>query len=420
MALIDAADRSSRIRPPDERESSSVDAFEGVSGGSEDPCMCPLWSIYSAAPTDIGGGSMRRVAPVALCLILPALLVGCSETQLVTIYEQPSIVGQPDALGATQWEDEFQQRTIAASDILFAIDDSCSMSDEQESLANNFDAFISNFVGTNLDYHIGVTRAALSGGNNPFDPGNPDEWGYLDSASDGARWLSGDTPDIVTEFNDMANVGTNGGDCEMALQATFSALQVQAAPGGYNEGFYRDDAHLTLVLLSDENDHGFEQPPPPLGGCNGIRPDEYSDWLLGLKGPNDRDKISFTAIVGGDNGCGNSDSGADPAPNYMEVVDRVDGNFLSICDADWSTFLTELGLEASGLKRSFQLRRIPVESTLVLTIDGVEPDASVWSYDRPSNSIDFPIEHVPAELAIVRVEYELQEDTGVVVPPLDE
>ncbi len=358
-------------------------------------------------------------AAAALCLILPALLVSCSETQLVTVYEQPSIVGQPDALGATQWADEFQQRTIAASDILFLVDDSCSMSEEQEELSENFDAFIANFVGTNLDYHIGVVRAALSSGSNPFDPGNPDEWGRLESASDGARWLSADTNDIVTEFNDMANVGTNGGDCEMALQASFSALFTEASPGGYNEGFYRDDAHLTLVVISDENDHGDES--VPIGpSCNGIDPQEYSDWLTGLKGYNNLDKISFTAIVGGDNGCSANGNDADPAPNYMQVVDAVDGNFLSICDDDWSTFLTELGLEASGLKRSFQLRRIPVEGTLVLTIDGAAPEAATWTYDRQRNSIDFPIEHVPAELAIVRVEYELQEDTGVVVPPLDE
>jgi hypothetical protein len=363
-------------------------------------------------------------AIVAAAAILPALLAGCSETQLITIYEQPSIVGQPDALGATQWVDAFQQRTIAASDILFVVDDSCSMSEEQEELASNFDAFIENFVGTNLDYHIGVVRAALSSGNGPFSPGNPADWGKLESASDGARWLGPDTDDIAAEFNDMANVGTTGGDCEMALQASFSALLTQSAPGGYNEGFYREDAQLTLVLISDENDHGNEPPPPPpfpdLGECGGISPEEYSDWLLGLKGWNDQDKVSFTAIVGGDNGCSANGNDADPAPAYMHVVDAVGGNFLSICDDDWSTFLTELGLEAAGLKRSFQLRRIPVESTLVVTIDGVEPDASTWSYDRQRNSIDFPIEHVPAELSIVRADYELQEDTGTVAPPLDE
>lgn len=362
---------------------------------------------------------MRHLAraSAALCVILPALLVSCSDTQLVTVYEEATVVGQPDALGATQWVDEFQQRTIAASDILFVVDDSCSMQEEQEALAANFDAFISNFVGTNLDYHIGVTRAALEERGELTGP--PVEWGRLESASDGARWLSSETGDIVTEFNEMANVGTNGHNCEMALQASFSALVSRSVVDGYNDGFYREDAHLTLVLLSDENDHGLDEAIPPfISACGGLPPDEYSDWLAGLKGYNHQDKVSFTAIVGGWDGC-NGDE-ADPAPAYMEVVEAVDGNFLSICADDWSTFLTELGLEAAGLKKSFQLRRIPVEDTLVLTIDGVAPDLALWSYDRQRNSIDFPIEQVPAELAIVRVEYELQEDTGVVVPPLDE
>jgi hypothetical protein len=88
---------------------------------------------------------------------------------------------------------------------------------------------------------------------------------------------------------------------------------------------------------------------------------------------------------------------------------------LSVCSDDWSVFLTELGYEAAGLKRSFHLRRIPIEETIVVTLDGAEPGPGVWTYSKVTNSIDFPIEHVPDELAMIEVTYQLAEDTGTVV-----
>ena len=102
----------------------------------------------------------------AVCLVVGLLVQSaCSDTQLRTVYEEPTIYDQPDALGPTVWVDTFQQRTVEASDILFVVDDSCSMEDEQEELAANFDNFIQSFSGTNVDYHIGVVRGDLASGN---------------------------------------------------------------------------------------------------------------------------------------------------------------------------------------------------------------------------------------------------------------
>ena len=351
----------------------------------------------------------RRI--LAGCLIGTLLaLASCSDTQLRTIYEEPTIYDQPDALGPTVWTDEFQQRTVEASDILFVVDDSCSMEDEQEELAANFDSFIQSFVGTNLDFHIGVARGDLA-------PGSYDDWGVLEQLSDGTRWIDADTPDPVSAFNDIANVGSGGsGECEMGLQSSFSALTYQSNPGRPNEGFYREDAMLTLVLISDEIDH-WDAAGIFGGGCSGISPTEYIPWFLySLKGSGNQDKLIFTAIVGDrPGGCSTNDDSAAEGEGYWEVIDGVGGHFLSVCSDDWSGFLTELGYEAAGLKRSFHLRRIPIEETIVVTIDGVEPDSGVWSYSKVTNSIDFPIEHVPAELAIVEVTYQLAEDTGTVV-----
>jgi hypothetical protein len=207
----------------------------------------------------------------------------------------------------------------------------------------------------------------------------------------------------------------------MGLQSSFSALTYQGNPGRPNEGFYREDAMLTVVQISDEIDH-WDDGGIFGGSCGGISPTEYIPWFLySLKGSGNQDKLIFTAIVGDrPGGCSTADDSAAEGEGYWEVIDGVGGHFLSVCSDDWSVFLTELGYEAAGLKRSFHLRRIPIEDTLVVTLDGVEAVEGTWTYSQITNSIDFPIEFVPEELAMIEVTYQLAEDTGTIVTDTDE
>jgi hypothetical protein len=338
-------------------------------------------------------------------LVLVALLVACSDSELRQIYEEPAFFEQPDALGPTQWEDEYQQRTVAQSDILFVVDSSCSMEGEQAELAANFDGFISNFIGSTVDYHIGVVDGDLSGMSDT-------EEGQL-IQKQGVRWISRDTPDPVGTFNEMALLGSAGqGACEMGLQASFAALNARSQAGGFNQGFARPDALLSIIVVTDENDAAGAW--DPFGsGCQGITPDEYIPWLQGLRPWTWQDEIIFTGIIGDEpSGCTFDDNSGEYGEAYWDVMDAMDGNFHSICSPDWADFLVELGLEAAGLKRSFYLRRTPDETTLAVWLDDVEAAAGTWTYDKVSNSVTFPVAHIPDPLTRVRVTYTLIEDQG--------
>lgn len=70
-------------------------------------------------------------------------------------------------------KDVFQQVRRTTVDVLLVVDDSCSMGEEQDKLAANFDSFISAFEGVDVDWQIGVittdvthadTAGALRGG----------------------------------------------------------------------------------------------------------------------------------------------------------------------------------------------------------------------------------------------------------------
>jgi hypothetical protein len=57
--------------------------------------------------------------------------------------------------------DVFQQSRRNAVDLLIVVDNSCSMVEEQDNLANNFDALISIFSAAEVDWQIGVTTTDI-------------------------------------------------------------------------------------------------------------------------------------------------------------------------------------------------------------------------------------------------------------------
>lgn len=58
--------------------------------------------------------------------------------------------------------DVFEQVRRNTVDVLLVIDDSCSMGEEQDKLAANFDSFIEAFEGVDVDWQIGVTTTDLA------------------------------------------------------------------------------------------------------------------------------------------------------------------------------------------------------------------------------------------------------------------
>ncbi len=315
---------------------------------------------------------------------------------------------QPEQLGETYLEDEFIQRTAEASDILFVVDNSCSMQEEQAALQSNFWNFIQFFVDSGLDYHIGITVLDEWQGQPPI--------GQLYGST---RYIDNTTPDPVGAFTGNMTMGDDGmGACEVGLEASYRALTPPLVDG-YNAGFYREDALLSIVIVSDEVDGSTT-------GCDAISYMEYIPWLTSLKGPHSMDLIHFAAIVGDyPGGCSSSWGDADPGHGYYQVYTALGeehATYASICNQDWSEVMTALGLEAAGLRRSFHLSLVPVEGTMTVYLDpdgedGPEEEVEIFEdpvnsfvYNRVSNSLDFTVDTMPDEGAKLRVRYQIAED----------
>ena len=99
------------------------------------------------------------------------LAMSCMEYSIENPNESVPGVPNPPQLENRVKKDIITQVAKAEVDILWVIDNSCSMIEEQTSLINNFDAFIRYFLDSKLDWHIGVTSTDMSTGDVPGNHG---------------------------------------------------------------------------------------------------------------------------------------------------------------------------------------------------------------------------------------------------------
>jgi len=272
-------------------------------------------------------------------------------------------------------------------DVLWVVDNSGSMHEEQEALAANFSGFIGWAQTLGVDYHIGVTSTDMDAETHS---------GRLQGT---IRVIDPQTPNPTEVFGDNVRLGTEGSYNEMGLAASHAALSPPLI-NGYNAGFLREDAKLTVIYVSDEED----QSPAAV--------EFYVQYFLNLKGT--REWVTLSAICGDlPDGCDDPNMGsATPAPRYHEVLTGTGGAFHSICQTDWSGLMTDLGEDAFAPIRTFPLSRPADPATIEVTVDSTPvPEAGIpngpngWTYIEQTNAVWFGENVLPPNGSIVRVTY---------------
>ncbi len=312
--------------------------------------------------------------------------------------------------------DVFVQASGQEVDVLFVVDNSGSMSDEQDNLSNNFGSFVSTASQWDTDFQIGVVTTDV------------------DANNANAGKLMGD-PRFVTsqngnvnDFEDSVKVGDFGSGTEKGLEAAFRALTAplalihkpitecendEACPGeskcidsvvdagkkycgGYNMEFLREDATLEIVFVSDEED------------SSDAALTFYIDFFKSIKGFANESLFHAHAIVGPNGGCDGAGGSAADGQRYREVADQTGGKFHSICATDWAQKLEDIGTIAFGLKVQFFLSRPAIPNTVTVKVDGV-PCESGWEYLEDSNSVLFDENGacMPQENQTIEIHYEV-------------
>jgi len=197
----------------------------------------------------------------------------------VSILSLAALAGCPsrDVSAVDPNQSKEQQKEIPVNlnrdiDILWVIDNSGSMEQEQTSLANNFPEFVRVLEGIEgglPNIHMGIVSSNM--GTAPYeidgDCQNSDE-GVLQTldcpeltggvryiediatGEDGTERQRNYAGDLAAQFSCMAQLGTDGCGFEQHL----AAMQAALSNDDENAGFLRPDAFLAVIFIQDEDD----------------------------------------------------------------------------------------------------------------------------------------------------------------------
>lgn len=267
--------------------------------------------------------------------------------------------------------DEAGPATNTTRDILFIVDDSCSMQQEQERLALNFEAFIAAADATGIDYHIGVTTTDVG-------DGSPAEAGRLVplNGPNALRVVTrSSSPSPGELFRANAQVGIDRStQIEQGLEAIRLALSAPLRDT-HNAGFLREEADLAVVVVSDEDDQGTSAVESTINFLRGLKPGRPNAVRL--------------STIGGPPpvGCLGPNGSAIGGIRY-EIATRLTGGiYESICTMDWAASLSAISEATFGLPSVIFLSQAADVVTIQVFIDEQRLAPDEWSYDAVTNAV---------------------------------
>ena len=252
-------------------------------------------------------------------------------------------------------------------DIVFVVDDSGSMSEEQGNLGSNFPMFadlLLNYVnadGEHIDFRVAVTTTGKTVTTNTTinllgmmqsttitEMG--DNGAFRKNCNVAKSYLEPTDPNLGSTLGCRANVGTGGPGTEMPMMATKLAL-VDRVMDGTNAGFLRDDALLGVVMLTDEDDSSTTQSTinitVDISNPNGAtpvtdyNPPDFVQTLDAIKGNRSR---WAAGVIAGPSDCMSNFGKAVKATRLQEFVSLsgTQGVFSSICEGNLTAGLQQV------------------------------------------------------------------------------
>lgn len=282
--------------------------------------------------------------------------------------------------------DTFQVSSSPKTDVLWIVDNSGSMSEEQGELDDNARTFLDLANAQSADYRMVVITTDVSDANqNGKFVGSP-------------KIIDPTTPNPATTLGGrFGGLGTNGSGDERGLQAVHTALtEPLISDVNQNAGFLRPDAKLAIIVVSDEED----------GSAADL--DFYEDFFWSIKGRRNTGLFTFNSVVGDDpSGCTSGNGDAVAGSRYIEMSRRTGGIFQSICAQDWGLIANNLGLNVFTPISEFRLSREADASGMTVTVDGVpQAQGADWTYDATANAVVFTPGREPGPGATVIVDFD--------------
>ena len=338
-------------------------------------------------------------------------------------------------------------------DVLFIVDNSDSMREEQEALSDNFHEFsqnlnsaaeqerafphetlyhaVSNYLfyinnlGRYLNFHLGLTTTDMSDDGDrghlldPF-PDDPDAPLYLSTSTDDvtsafATAVEAASPDqtVVGEEKGLdamrraccLSIADPGAyDETLRPDLTVGCSDVAQDEIGANGDFLRDGVALAVIIVTDEGDSSPSQVEDYLDFLDSLGK-RYTISAIAPTLPEDQDDPTMV--------CNPESSPAASLDRYRDAVELTGGLLLPICD-DFAEALDDLGALINYLLVQFRLKHVPSPDTILVFVDGVEvPESETdgWVFNPAQNTIEFRGAAVPDYGARVEIYYRISAET---------
>jgi hypothetical protein len=268
-----------------------------------------------------------------------------------------------------------EKSSEAAVDILWVIDDSGSMADEQDALGKNFQSFIDQFLQQNVDFKMAITTTDGTSTRNGRMVGDS---GMLTRAS-----AQGNRTAFTNNFMKWVKVGTAGSGIEQGLKTSTSFFD------RYGASFLRSDAYLVVVYLSDEEDQSDK------------KVSEYLTKLQALKTNKGMVK-AYSIVTVKDYGNEWETIGK----RYIEVSNATAGTVGDI-KKEFAPMLKDIGGRILNLLDSFALSEAPYQNAVEVYVNNLKVQSG-WVFDSAQRTVKFNTGSVPTEGAKVEVRYKVK------------
>ena len=277
------------------------------------------------------------------------------------------------------WIDSFiQVGAYESIDILWVIDGSCSMNDNDTELLLGIEAMMNN-LPTDISWRLKMITAGA--------------YGNYTQATTFPLTQGATYADALNMYNQLPNDSGEAG---------FGAIEDYVLNDAYAQTWLRRSAALLVVFVSDEKEQSL------------MTVNDFLTWYGTL-----RNSVYVASIVNVDpvsSVCVNAPSSIDIGYRYIEAANYFKGNVIDICAPDWSSGVEEATSKINPYDR-YTLQHIPQDDTLAVFENGAPLYG--WRYESSDNTIYFDV--IPAEGVLIEIGYLIEEyiidnieDSGII------
>lgn len=282
-----------------------------------------------------------------------------------------AVVEQPEE--TCIWTDALDQPLLTDGvDILWIIDTSGSMYDDQDRLLTGIDTMMNALPTTSwrLNMISADPTMVIYDQQFPLVPGNTiaDAWSMYTLMSKGP------------------------------LEEGFAAAMTYIDQNSYAKTWMRNTATLLIVFVSDEEEQSF------YGVTDAVAISTFETWFDATR--YSRYIASIVHLSEDQSLC--EVNSIDVGDRYIEVTNNYNGVIIDICSEDWSSGVEDVSEELT-LYDSWPLTYTPQEGTLAVFVnDAVYPE-SKWVHDAEQNIVLF--KEIPDYGSHIDISYNIDKST---------